>query len=509
MISLKDKIIVEAKRADEGWGRAYPLFCRVLNEYGLKTGVEVGVAFGGHAEAMLQQTLIQKLYGVDPYRHFRDYDDPMNLPQAEFDALFEFTKCRLAVFGDRFEARRETSSEATSAINVDIDFVYIDALHTYEGVRDDVRNWYSKVRYGGVIGGHDYGHSCFPGVKKAVDEFFSRFGLEVHDEGEGVWWVEKQRINISYFMPAYNCADTIKESVESIMADNFADGDELVIVDDGSTDSTADVLIELQNTYDSVTVLRHFSNRGGGAARNTAIAACKHHVLFCLDSDNVLESASIGNLKQTFENSGADVVSFQELHFFVSDTRKIDFKWQFKPGWLTINDHLSSKMVPGASGNYMFTKESWLRAGGYPEFAGALDTFGFGLRQIFTGAKMYVLPGTFYYHRTGHESYWMRDAERRKCAMSLIALQLLLPFSDMIDESYLDYIMSRKGRYTWFHNLKKRPIRLVHKQKKLRVWDSEPQKTKCNVQRIKNRLKQSVKSLIDRFAVNRQGDSSR
>ena len=54
MTTLEEKIIAEAKRADEGWGAAYPLFCGVINTYALKTGIEIGVAFGGHAEAMLR-----------------------------------------------------------------------------------------------------------------------------------------------------------------------------------------------------------------------------------------------------------------------------------------------------------------------------------------------------------------------------------------------------------------------------------------------------------------------
>ena len=72
---IKNKIAEDARREDEVSEAAYPLFRRVLTERGFKVGVEIGVAFGGHSEAMLRQTQIEKLYGVDPYRHFDDYDD--------------------------------------------------------------------------------------------------------------------------------------------------------------------------------------------------------------------------------------------------------------------------------------------------------------------------------------------------------------------------------------------------------------------------------------------------
>ena len=53
---------------------------------------------------------------------------------------------------------------------------------------------------------------------------------------------QDEKNNISFIMPAYNCADTIEESVDSIFNGNFTDGDELIIVNDGSTDNTEKVL---------------------------------------------------------------------------------------------------------------------------------------------------------------------------------------------------------------------------------------------------------------------------
>jgi predicted O-methyltransferase YrrM len=58
-----------------------------------------------------------------------------------------------------------------------LDFIFIDADHTYEGVMNDLIHWYPKVKFGGVISGHDYFYGPegedWGGVKRAVDEFFS------------------------------------------------------------------------------------------------------------------------------------------------------------------------------------------------------------------------------------------------------------------------------------------------------------------------------------------------
>ena len=52
-----------------------------------------------------------------------------------------------------------------------LDFVFIDGSHEYEDVKEDLSVWYTKVKRGGTIAGHDY--ITYPGVKKAVDEFFN------------------------------------------------------------------------------------------------------------------------------------------------------------------------------------------------------------------------------------------------------------------------------------------------------------------------------------------------
>jgi len=55
-----------------------------------------------------------------------------------------------------------------------LDGVFIDADHEYDAVRRDIENWLPKVRKGGILAGHDY-HETWPGVIKAVNEFFNDF----------------------------------------------------------------------------------------------------------------------------------------------------------------------------------------------------------------------------------------------------------------------------------------------------------------------------------------------
>lgn len=261
---------------------------------------------------------------------------------------------------------------------------------------------------------------------------------------------------ISYIIPTFNCEDTIKESILSIINGNFSAGDEIVVVDDFSTDSTKLILKKLKRVYPQINIYQNKWNRGSAASRNIAIEKSKNEYIFCLDSDNVLVKNSVRRLLRYMLKMKADSAAFQYIYFFKDTTDVVTHKWKFKKRGITLADNLASYIVPGSSGNYLFTKESWIRAGGYPQCR-TLDTWGFGLRQLATGSKMVIVSDTFYYHRYGHNSNWVR--EKRKGKNSLIALQTILPLIDLIDKDDINYIMSKKHKLDWFDNLLKKPLK--------------------------------------------------
>lgn len=67
--------------------------------------------------------------------------------------------------------------DAATFWSAPIDFLYVDADHSYEGVRADLVAWVPHVRPGGLIVGDDYEHPRYPGVKHAWDKFEQIHGL--------------------------------------------------------------------------------------------------------------------------------------------------------------------------------------------------------------------------------------------------------------------------------------------------------------------------------------------
>lgn len=104
------------------------------------------------------------------------------------------------------ESRRNLlrCSSATAAKMVpeqSLDFAFIDADHTYQQVRNDIWDWWPKVRKGGVLCGHDYNslkeRRGLWGVKKAVDEFALELNLPVEQHGSNVWVIPKSKTCVS------------------------------------------------------------------------------------------------------------------------------------------------------------------------------------------------------------------------------------------------------------------------------------------------------------------------
>lgn len=75
-----------------------------------------------------------------------------------------------------------------------LDFVFIDAGHSYENVKEDITSWFPKIKIGGFIAGHDY-NPKWPSVVRAVDEFlslpiFSPNQVNLYEE-QFVWCLRK------------------------------------------------------------------------------------------------------------------------------------------------------------------------------------------------------------------------------------------------------------------------------------------------------------------------------
>ncbi len=126
---------------------------------------------------------------------------------------------------------------------------------------------------------------------------------------------------LAVVMPCFNEADTVREIVKAVLASEFVG--EFVIVDDGSTDATPDVLAELDDHR--VRVLVHHVNRGKGAALRTGFAAATLPYVVVQDADLEYDPAEYGKLLQPALDGRADVV--YGSRFLGGDEHRVLYFW--------------------------------------------------------------------------------------------------------------------------------------------------------------------------------------
>lgn len=113
---------------------------------------------------------------------------PMNGDENTTKRAQELWEKRVAPYRHKVKIIELPSIEAAKQIDDEsLDFVFIDADHSFESVLADITAWFPKVRKGGLISGHDFEHPRFPGVSKAVCKYFEEnFAYSISNDY--VWW---------------------------------------------------------------------------------------------------------------------------------------------------------------------------------------------------------------------------------------------------------------------------------------------------------------------------------
>ena len=127
---------------------------------------------------------------------------------------------------------------------------------------------------------------------------------------------EKGQLNkgLTIVFPAYNDAGTIPSMVigARLVARQLASDYEIVVVNDGSTDHTAQVLSEMETTFRELRVIHHASNRGYGGALRTGFEAATKELIFYTDGDAQYDPREMKLLFDVWDNA-SDFVNGKKI----------------------------------------------------------------------------------------------------------------------------------------------------------------------------------------------------
>lgn len=196
--------------------------------------------------------------------------------------------------------------------------------------------------------------------------------MRLESSRPGAPWLPEVTEPVTVLVPAYNEEAGIESTVLSLLASTHRQL-QIIVIDDGSTDRTADIAEGIGDPR--VQVIRKV-NEGKAAALNTGLAHTRHDIVVMVDADTVFEPDAIGKLIQSLAHPAVGAVSGNAK---VGNRRRLLAKWQHLEYCFGFN--LDRRMfevlecmttVPGAIGAYR--RDALVSVGGVSEDTLAEDT---------------------------------------------------------------------------------------------------------------------------------------
>ncbi|MBF6559878.1 MAG: glycosyltransferase [Candidatus Binataceae bacterium] len=176
-------------------------------------------------------------------------------------------------------------------------------------------------------------------------------------------------IRVSTIIPVYNGATTIAAAIDSALAQEF-DGQEIIVVNDGSTDGTAEILA---GYGDRVRVIDR-PNAGSGPARNTGIANARGDLIAMLDADDRWLPGRLSRTIEALQGNRPAVLAFSDYMRAdrwgaLLERSSVGAPFAHPPSM----DELLAHWWPIAPTTVTMRRDAWERCGGFSTIAGFED----------------------------------------------------------------------------------------------------------------------------------------
>lgn len=216
---------------------------------------------------------------------------------------------------------------------------------------------------------------------------------------------------VSVVIGVYNAERYIAEAIDSVLAQDHRPL-ELIVVDDGSTDGSGDVV----RRYPEVVHIRQ-ENGGNGAARNTGVAAASGEFLAFLDADDRFTPGKLTlQLRALEEDPGLDLV-FGHVQEFVSPELDEETRSTIRPP--------APEPMPWTAPNLMLIRRAAFdRVGPFETSIRVGVTVDWFLRAKEAGLRYRVLPETVLERRLHTENNGIREAASRSQYLAVLKASL-------------------------------------------------------------------------------------
>jgi GT2 family glycosyltransferase len=417
----------------------------------------LGAVAGGGARA----------YAVDHHRGQTDIASWLGVPLADIGSWPAFS-ANLAALGltDAVEPVVKDSLAAEAAWRgPPVGLLWIDGQHDYAGVAADFEAWRTHVRPGGMIAFHD-STGQFEGIAQLVGEAIAEgwlggamligstaIGLAPERPYSPLLSTPAMRPTggprVSIVMPAHNEGESVRRTVESVLAGTDAVDFEMLLVDDGSSDRSFDFLDEPPYRGDG-RFRRHRFDQSVGCvrARHEAVRLARGEDVLFLDAHMAVLPGWLETLVAARERLGGRAAVAPDVAALEPETWQVASSWNL---FMMVDERLDFVWQPAAYADLMV-----------PTFGGMcmlmprflyfeVGGFDLGLRRWgseFTDLtlKVYAAGGTCHYEPAARVGHLFRATHPYAMSWRDITYnQLRAGFVHLPEESYRRLVVLRAG----------------------------------------------------------------
>jgi len=239
---------------------------------------------------------------------------------------------------------------------------------------------------------------------------------------------------VSVIVPVYNAAEYLNDCIKSIIMQSYKDI-EIVLVDDGSTDSSLEICRHYQK-LDSRIIVIHKKNEGPSSTRNVGLKASKGEFVYFVDADDVIATDAICEMVNASEEFDVDLVMID----YTSDSTELNELTSKEYYTFIEKDNLVHRIslennVCGYVWNKLF-KRSLICEQVFDEEAHMNEDQIFSLRYAFKTKKSVLINRKLYFYRLTQNSA-MRCSWNEKKATAFISY---LKIANLLKENrYSEY----------------------------------------------------------------------
>ena len=276
----------------------------------------------------------------------------------------------------------------------------------------------------------------------------------------------------SVIIPVYNVEKYIDRCLKSIISQNYDDL-EIIVVDNGSTDSSGSICDTYANEHSNISVY-HIENQGVGSARNFGLSKARGEFIYFVDSDDYL----VGNLFADFDDklvSDLDLAVFSYYNSFEEDLtekqrteKSLPFKGNYdKDGFIKIFKELFLSDMLYTVWNKIYRREFLLENNFSFEQYELGEDVRFNLDVYREVNKIYLSQDSYYVYVTGRKGSAMSGYNPKRLQYQLQELKLVdsLLKDWHIDSSNLDNTVKARILMSNIYNISKQKLPVTNKVK--------------------------------------------